>query len=217
VRFSVFATGLTDEILAEPQSRRIQFRLNGQPLEEGQGRWQALRGSGHLWTWQSTDGDDLADGLNIFETSWVRGTDSTRVERDTVQFIVKVSAFYPDQDFQVTIDADPPGRDVNKESVLIEWNGDSPLQLDGWILRDLAGHRYAIPDGVLMVSGQRLRVFTGGDPAQDSIAPGDNEKVLHMGRRAAIWNNTGDLLELIDVNGVIAVSEGYGDFLRREA
>lgn len=217
VRLSVFATGLTDEILAEPRSRRIQFRLNGRPLAEDGGRWQALPGGGHLWTWQSTEGDELADGLNILEASWIRGADSTRVERTTVQFLVNTSAFYPDQDFQVSIDADPAGRDVDKESVLIEWLGDRPLQLDGWTLRDLAGHRYVMPQGVLLVSGQRLRVFTGGDPGQDSIAPAASEKILHMGRRAAIWNNHGDLLELIDGSGVIAMSEGYGDFFRREA
>lgn len=131
--------------------------------------------------------------------------------------MVNTSAFYPDEDFQVSIDANPEGRDVDKESVLIEWVGDSPLQLDGWTLRDLAGHRYVMPQGVLLVSGQRLRVYTGGDPSEDSVAPAASEKVLHMGRRAAIWNNHGDLLELIDGSGVIAVSEGYGDYFRREA
>lgn len=214
LRLSVFATGLTDEILAEPRSRRVQFKLNGQPLAEEQGRWQALSGTGHLWTWQSTDGHEFSNGFNILEASWIRGADSTQVERRTAQFMVDANAFYPDRDFQITFDADPPGRDLDKESVLIEWIGDRLLQLGGWTLRDLAGHRYAIPDGVQLASGQRLRVFTGGNPAQDSVEFSSGEKILHMGRRAAIWNNSGDLLELIDVNGVIAVSEGYGGFFR---
>lgn len=217
LRIAVFATDLTDQILAEPRSQRIQFRLNGRALAETRDNWQALPDGGHLWTWQSGDGDEFAPGLNIFEASWIRGADSTRVERRTVQFLVDISAFYPDRDFQITIDADPAGRDVDRESVLIEWNGARPLQLDGWTLRDRVGHRYLMPPGVLLVAGQRLRIFTGGDPAQDAVASAVAEKVLHMGRRAAIWNNEGDLLELIDGHGVIAVSKGYGDFFGREA
>lgn len=217
VRISVFATGMTDAILADPHSRRIQFRLNGRPLEETAGQWQALPGGGHLWSWQSRDGHELADGVNIFEASWIRGADSTSVERSAVQFRVRTGVFYPDHDVQVHVDANPPGSDVDSESVLIEWNGPRPLQLDGWTLRDLAGHRYEIPDGVLLVAGQRLRVFTGGNPAENSTAPATSEKVLHMGRRKAVWNNTGDLLELIDPSGVVAVSEAYGDYFRREA
>jgi len=138
------------------------------------------------------------------------------VKRRTVQFVVNSSAFYPDQDFQLSIDANPEGRDVHQENVLIEWNGDTPLKLDGWMLRDLANHRYAFPDGVVLVSGQRLRIFSGGDPTQDSIAPSNAEKVLHMGRRAAIWNNTGDLLDLIDAKGVIVMSKGYGNYYFRQ-
>lgn len=216
-RLSVFATGLTDEILAEPHSQRIQFRLNGRALPEGTDHWQALPGGGHLWTWAPSAGDELVDGLNILEASWIRGTDSSQVERTTVQFVVNGSVFYPGQDFHVTIASDPPGHAVDKESVLIEWNGGELLQLDGWTLRDLVGHRYVIPQGVLLVPGQRLRVFTGGDPGADSVAPAETEKVLHMGRRKAVWNNPGDLLELMDPNGVIVVSEGYGDFFRGEA
>ena len=59
------------------------------------------------------------------------------------------------------------------------------------------------------------RVFEGDmATGHDSIDPATTEKVVHMGRRAAIWNNTGDLLELIDANGITVASKGYGDFLR---
>ncbi len=217
VRLSVFATGLSDEILAEPRSRRIQFRLNGKPLPQEHTNWQKLPEGGRIWTWQPANGDEFSDGINIFEATWIRGTDSTRVERRIVQFIVNTSAFYPSQNLQISIDANPKGYDVHQENVLIEWNGDTTLRLDGWMLRDLANHRYAFPDDVILVAGQRLRIFTGGDPDQDSFTPSDAEKVLHMGRRAAIWNNTGDLLELFDANGVIVVSEGYGNFFEQGA
>jgi hypothetical protein len=153
-------------------------------------------------------------GLNLFEATWVRGTDTTRVERRVAQFMVNRDAFTLDQDFVVSIDANPEGSDVHLENVLMAWHGDRALEFDGWMVRDLANHRYAFPDGVVLAPGQRLRIFTGGDPAQDVTAPAATEKVLHMGRRAAIWNNTGDLLELVDARGVIVWSEGYGDFFR---
>lgn len=213
LRISVFAAGLSDEVLADPRSRRVQFRLNARALPEGQAQWSATS-AGHIWSWHSLTPQDFATGLNLFEVSWIRGAGSTQVERRTVQFMVDPAMFYPEQDIRITVDADPPGPDVDAESVLIEWFGSAPLELDGWMIRDQARHRYSIPPGVSLVSGQRLRVFTGRNPHEDDITPTAPEKTLHMGRRAAIWNNTGDLCELVHPNGVTAASKAYGNYLR---
>ncbi len=213
IKITVISDGLNDAIMSELGSKRLQFRLNGKSISNESEGWTSLSDQLHVWCWRSPTGDDLVNGLNLFEISWIRGSERTKVDRQVTGFLVDKSALAIGDEFVVSVDADPPGTDVNRENVLLEWNGDKPLDLTHWTIRDRVNHKYKFPSGLVLVAGQTLRIVTGGDPSNDSVDSTAQNKMLYMGRRAAIWNNTGDLLELLDDNGVVVWSHAYGDAL----
>jgi hypothetical protein len=90
------------------------------------------------------------------------------------------------------VEFNPPGRDWEGEHVVIKASGSSPVDLGGWILRDLAHHVFRFPAFSLR-PGSTVKVWTG--PGEDD---GEN---LHWGRRSAVWNNDGDSVVLVDADG----------------
>jgi hypothetical protein len=213
MELTVRVTGITDEVIANPRSRRLQFRLNSHALNSARQTWTPLGGGRYLWTWRSASGSEFVDGINFFEVSWIRGHSDAAVSRRAVAFPVRRDVFYEAGILRISVDANPVGADVDKESVVVEWHGNNTLDMGGWMLRDFANHRYAFPEDMTLSQGHRVRVFTGGDPTGDSYGRHIEMASLHMGRGVAIWNNEGDLAELLDGTGTVVAAKGYGRFL----
>lgn len=96
---------------------------------------------------------------------------------------------------RLRIEADPRGVDLKAERVLLALDaGESPLDLSGWQLRDAAGHAYRFPDGLRLLPGSELSLWTRRGKA--------DARNLYWGRRQAVWNNTGDQAWLLDASGV---------------
>lgn len=96
----------------------------------------------------------------------------------------------------ITIDYDPPGRDVQGEYAVI-WNmGTTTLELKDWTLRDIAPirpHIYTFKQ-LSLPPGRHIRVWTkaGADTATD----------IYLNLGTAVWNNPGDTAILRDAGGV---------------
>lgn len=81
------------------------------------------------------------------------------------------------------------------EYVEIRNDGGSPVQLQGWTLRDEANHVFTFPP-FQMQPGQVCRVYTNEvHPESCGFSYGSN---------SAIWNNSGDCADLRDSSGTLA-------------
>jgi hypothetical protein len=98
------------------------------------------------------------------------------------------------------IDFNPPGRDVDSEYVAIRNDTPGPIDMSNWSLRDVAAHVFKFPAFVLQ-PGLSVKVWTraGTNDAEN----------LFWGRRAAVWNNTGDTAILRNENGVEMARYAY--------
>ena len=96
---------------------------------------------------------------------------------------------------QLEILADPAGRDIQAERVLLRNDGDAAVDLGGWKLHDAARrpHVYTFAAGQRLAAGASLCVWSG----RGNDDPGN----LYWGRRKAVWNNTGDVAVLRDPDG----------------
>lgn len=97
------------------------------------------------------------------------------------------------------VQADAPGDD--RENLTEEWvtvtnDGASPVDLDGWIVRDeTTSNRFTITDLVLD-AGTSVRFRSG----QGSSGGGD----YFLGETFPVWSNRGETVLLVDPDGVIA-------------
>jgi hypothetical protein len=72
-----------------------------------------------------------------------------------------------------------------------------PLSLVGWRVLDAgAKHTYRVGEFTLPPDAP-VTLVTGGSAASDTA------EVLHWGRRAAVWNNAGDVVNVVDERGVL--------------
>ena len=107
------------------------------------------------------------------------------------------------------IEYDPAGRDWENKSeewVIVENDGDIPVDMGGWILRDeSSSHRYEFPDGTTLAPNDKLRVRTGcGDDRRDD---------LYWCADDAVWSNGGDTAILQTVAGTVVDRVRYdGDY-----
>ncbi|MBW3578768.1 MAG: cell wall-binding repeat-containing protein [Actinobacteria bacterium] len=99
--------------------------------------------------------------------------------------------------------ADPDGDDVafdGGEYIAVRNDGTSAVSMDGWTVRDQAGHVLAWCP-ITVNPGQTARLYTG---------PGnDGADHCHAGRGTAVWNNTGDTAQLIAPDGTIVDTFSY--------
>jgi hypothetical protein len=96
---------------------------------------------------------------------------------------------------------DPPGADWQGEYILVRNDTSAPVAIGGWHVRDVAGHSFELPTGFSLDPGHDVRIWTG---------PGTNTATdLYWGRRAAIWNNTGDTATLSDHAGTVVATYAY--------
>lgn len=192
-----------------PDTPRLFVALNGRPLDVSALGWQLDAGRARL-SWQGTVNPlehGVRAGLNVLELSVADGTDA--IARALATFIVDLTAEGLSGPLVVRPDLsvfDTPGNDHHNtilETVVFEWQGGTSLDLTGWRLMDASGRRRYLFGTVTLTPGAIVTVHTGGDPAND-----DGEH-FYWGRRAAVWNNRGDTVRLIDAQGVLRCSYVY--------
>ena len=96
---------------------------------------------------------------------------------------------------RLEIHADPSGRDMQAEQVLLHNDGDTAVELGGWMLHDAARqpHIYSFAPTRRLLAGATLRLWSGRGS--------DDAGNAYWGRRRAVWNNTGDTAILRDPDG----------------
>lgn len=91
------------------------------------------------------------------------------------------------------IDYDPAvGRDGDGEAVTITNVGETPVDMTGWTLSDIAEHTYTFQDFILLPGASVVVHICNGE---------DRDEILFWGRCSAIWNNDGDIAYLRDATG----------------
>lgn len=97
---------------------------------------------------------------------------------------------------RLEIEADPQGRDLQVERVLLHNDGDGTLVLAGWCLQDAARRPniYRFESQRRLPAGATLSLWSGRGK--------DDAGNAYWGRRRAVWNNTGDVALLVDPDGV---------------
>lgn len=190
------------------EGKRLQIMLNASPVEfDGNDIEFSAREDAYVFRKAFAKGV-LVDGVNILEVSWVHGDSIEDTRRKTVSFVVDADAYYPRENFNLQINYNPTGNDLDNEFLQIGWTGIEDLDMSGWMLRDKANHRYIFPELVLK-SGEEVRVFTAGSKNSDVIDKNAVRKVLHMGRGKAVWNNIGDTMFLIMNESVLIYNATY--------
>ncbi|HEX7168635.1 MAG TPA: lamin tail domain-containing protein [Acidimicrobiales bacterium] len=126
-------------------------------------------------------------GLNVVEVAVADG--DTRRDSDRVVFFVTRSV--PKVVVEQVV-FDPAGPDIKHEYALIRNEAWDPVDVEGWTIEDLFGHRYTFgPRTIAARSAVRLYSGTGTD---------DGERV-YWNRKQAVWTNTGDSAILRDASG----------------
>lgn len=100
------------------------------------------------------------------------------------------------------LEPNPPGPDIEGEYIEIE-NLGPPVDLGDWSIRDeTSQNRYHFRPGLIIGTGQRVRLYTGCDD--------DEAAVVYWCSAAPVWDNDGDTAFLIGPTGSIQASFAYG-------
>ncbi|MGH8913216.1 MAG: lamin tail domain-containing protein [Acidimicrobiia bacterium] len=86
-------------------------------------------------------------------------------------------------------------KNLNDEWVQIRNEGDTVVDLTGWVLKDeSASHRYSFPTSFILAAGEAVTIHTGC---------GENfgTTLFWCNVGSAVWNNDGDTAFLLDPNG----------------
>ncbi|WP_424004744.1 lamin tail domain-containing protein [Haloarcula salina] len=89
----------------------------------------------------------------------------------------------------------------NDEYVVFENTGETTLDLSGWTVEDEAEHTYRFPAGFELDPGSKVTLYTGSGA--------DTDSELYWGSDAAIWNNNGDTVYVLDEDGETVVEKSY--------
>ena len=90
---------------------------------------------------------------------------------------------------------------MNDEWVVIKNTGSKARSLNGWVLKDTAGHVYRFGSYTL-AAGARVKVHTGS---------GDNtRRHRYWGADYYVWNNTGDKAILKNAGGSVVDTCSWG-------
>jgi hypothetical protein len=192
------------DMISDPSSKRIQLVLNTVSLPVNVADWTQ---SGDNMLFEKIM-DQTQDGLNILEVSLIKGENDSDIIRQTIAFVVDINAPYKQANFVVNIDHDPDGNDVDLENVHIHYTGVADLVLKSCLLQDKKRHKYLLPT-VTLRQNDTLKIYTGGNPARDKVDKRRKNKLLHMGRKKAVWNNEGDTMYLSDADNVLICRHSY--------
>lgn len=192
------------DMISNPSSKRIQVTLNSVPIDLSPGDW-SKSGDGMLLKTGITAVDD---GLNILEVSWIKGPAPEETIRYTIPLVVDINAEYKRANFDIHIESNPPGLDVDGEHVSISYHGTKDLKIRGWKMVDNVGHKYYLPSFTFRPE-DNMKIYTGGSEDQNKIADSEKNKLLYMGRKKAVWNNEGDSMYLSDYKEVLVCKFTY--------
>lgn len=106
--------------------------------------------------------------------------------------------------FRLRVHADAPGNDhtnPNGEYAVIRNLMPDDRPIGGWLLCDGANHCFRFPAGAVLAAGGQLVVHTGSGRADGTR--------YYMGRRRAVWNNSGDTATLYDDTGAVVIVFDY--------
>ncbi len=96
-----------------------------------------------------------------------------------------------------TSSAGTPGEKGEHKVLVVRWDGDEPLSVKGWQVRDKrADHAYTFGD-VTLKPHSTIRVHGGGSAEQDT------ETDVHWARGEDAWNEEGDVVHLLDSLGFV--------------
>ncbi|WP_267644091.1 lamin tail domain-containing protein [Haloarchaeobius amylolyticus] len=107
----------------------------------------------------------------------------------------------------ITVDhvhADAEGTEsenLNDEYVVFSNDGDSTVDMSGWMVTDAAGNSYTVPDGFTLEPGESVTLHTGSGE--------DTETDLYWGSGSPVWNNDGDTVIVQTANGETVLEEAY--------
>lgn len=90
---------------------------------------------------------------------------------------------------------------TNDEYIVVRNDGDEPLDLGGWTVRDEADHTYIVPRGVTLDPGATVTLYSGKGSDTDA------EQYWESG--TAIWNNGGDTILVRDDSGTVIFRREY--------
>ncbi len=94
-------------------------------------------------------------------------------------------------------------RNLNDEYIEFRNKCTYPVNMEGWSVKDKAGHSYTFPDYTAPNKTLfRLRTGEGEDHNND----------LYWGSSKAIWNNAGDGMEMRDENGRLILNYTYDGY-----
>ena len=192
--------GATQAFLDPSHPDRIFLALNGAPvpLERAKWRYDSAASGLVFETVYGPTSAGLKPGMNILECSVVTG--QGKVYRQSVAFVTNPELAAP---AALLVDSllsvfNAPGNDhrsLRQEKIVLQNNGTVPLALTGWRMFDLKDHLFLFP-AFQLGAGRSVSIHTGS---------GQNSRShLYMDRGAAVWNNTGDTLHLVDERGILA-------------
>jgi endonuclease YncB( thermonuclease family) len=101
----------------------------------------------------------------------------------------------------VAIAAEPQGR---RESVTLANLTSGPVDLDGYVLKS-PPYSYALENGAVLPAGRSLRVYVGGDPADDTALE------RHWGFAKPILRDGGDVALLATYSDITIACTAWGD------
>jgi endonuclease YncB( thermonuclease family) len=108
----------------------------------------------------------------------------------------------PAIDFDLTASqTDPEGPDndvLDDEHITLVNNGDRPVDMSGWVLRDeSSSNRLEFPAGTILRAGDRMQISSGCSPTPSWCGS------------TPIWNNGGDMALLLDTRGRVVARARY--------
>lgn len=103
-----------------------------------------------------------------------------------------------------SIHAAAPGNDhenLNEEYIELTNEGNSLVDMTGWMLSDEANHVYHFPSDFTLESGDSVTIYTGSGS--------DSSTELSWGSGTAVWNNTGDTIIVRNNDGDTVIEREY--------
>jgi hypothetical protein len=151
----------------------------------------------------STEFHPLTKGLNVIECTVVT---PEKVYKKTVECLMNPDlASVCDVVFDMAQSMLDTGGDDHEyrdnECVAFTNLGNMPADMSEWIVSDRVNHHFIFPKDVLLLPHETLRVFTGNGV--------NTSNALYQLRKRAIWNNTEDIVLLINKNRVLVLNQKY--------